>query len=133
MTDNDDNGYMTKMTAAWLKDQGLRQLESYLKRGRVLEGKGAEELKGRWVDLFRELAELDNTHERERNDIEAELSLRKDEAPYDLVLAEMDSFTKKVFAGVEEVMQDPDRMEDAENDLLADFKAFLDELDKPSN
>jgi len=68
----------------------------------------------------------------ERNDIEAELSLRKDEPPYDLVTAEMESFPQKVGAGVEEWRQDPNRKEEEENSLLADFNAFLDGLDKQS-
>ncbi len=133
MTDNDDNGHMTKLVAAYLQDQAMQQLESYLKRGRVLENKSAEELKERWIDLYRELAELDNTHETERNDIEAEFSLRKYEPPYDLVMAELESFKQKVNAGVEEWRQDPNRKEDEEDGFLADFRSFLDGLDKPSN
>ena len=90
-------------------------------------------MKERWIDLYRELAELDNTHETERNDIEAELSLRKDEPPYDLVTAELESFRQKIIAGVEEWKKDPNRKEDEEDGFLADFRSFLDGLDKPSN
>ena len=133
MTDNNDNGHMTKLVAAYLQDQTMQQLESYLKCGRVLEIKSAEELKERWIDLFRELAELNYTHETERHDIEAELTLRKDEPPYDLVTAEMEYFTKKVDAGLEEWRQGPNRNEDEEGGFLADFRSFLDGLDKPSN
>ena len=133
MMDNDDNGQMTKLMLAHLQDQGMQQLESYLKRGRVLENKSTEELKERWIVLFREMAELDNTQETERHDIEAELSSRKDGPPYNLVEDEFKAFIKIVGAGVEEILQDPDRKEDVENSVMADFISFLDGLDKPPN
>ncbi len=121
MADNDDNGHMTKLVAAYLQDQTMQQLESYLKRGRVLENKSTEELKERWINLFQEMAELDNTHKPERHDVEAELSLRVVEPPYELVSTEMEDLKQKADAVAEEWMQDPNRYKVELDGFLADL------------
>jgi hypothetical protein len=72
---------------AWLANQQLERLENYLQRGRPLSDVSLEELRTHWVALMRAWAQhvrggIDN---REREDIEAEMTLRKVEPPFDLV------------------------------------------------
>ncbi len=58
---------------------------AYVTRGRAFKNTDAEVLKTRWVAIVGEMAELDHTNAIERDDIEAELTLRGVEPPAEAV------------------------------------------------
>jgi hypothetical protein len=71
---------------AWLTNQQLQRLQDYLKRGRPFASAPLEELRPRSVALMRQWSKsIRGFDHRERDDIEAEMQLRKVEPPLDLV------------------------------------------------
>src|ERR1700756_2897380 len=83
-TDDDD------IVLAWLRNRSFEQTEDYVRRGRHLADVSTEELKRQWVEAFRIWAANYGTEDhRVREDLEAELQLRRDEPPFDLVADEI--------------------------------------------
>jgi hypothetical protein len=118
MSDNDP-------VDAWLANQRLERLEGYIKRGRPLASVSLEELRARWIAAIRAWASLlrEFGHE-EREDIEAEMKLRKINPPFDLVeeqLIAIRAAAEKVGA---ELLNDPDRRLAIDRLLTAEISQF---------
>jgi hypothetical protein len=81
MTDRPD-----PMMLAMLRNQDMEDLADYLNRGRLLAETPVDQLKSRWVQLMHEwVKNFKKTDHRERNDIQAELGLRRIEIPMKLI------------------------------------------------
>jgi hypothetical protein len=113
---------------AWLRNQGLDQVEDYVRRGRQFGGVDVDEVKRGWVAAYKVWArDLQNADARKiADDLEAELSLRGEEPPYSLVKAEQEAVTAAVTAAEEELLLDPERMREIGSGIVRDMIAFLD-------
>jgi hypothetical protein len=113
---------------AWLRNQGLDQVEDYVRRGRQFGGVDADEVRRGWVAAYKAWArDLQNADARKlTDDLEAELSLRGEEPPYALVKAERDALTSVVAAAAEDLMRNPERMREVGSGIVRDVVAFLD-------
>ena len=69
----------------FLRKQKAETAMDYVNRGRAFEKSDAEVLKARWVEIVGEMAELNHANAIERDDIEAELTLRGVEPPAEAV------------------------------------------------
>jgi hypothetical protein len=58
---------------------------AYVTRGRAFKNTDTEILKTRWIEIVGEMTELNHAHAIERDDIEAELTLRGVEPPAEAV------------------------------------------------
>src|ERR1700683_212794 len=118
MSDND-------LVDAWLANQRLEQLEGYIKRGRSLANISVGELRARWMAAIRAWASsLSEFDHEEREDIEAEMKLRKTEPPYDLVREQLNAIriaAKNVGA---EILNDPERRDAIDRHLTAEISQF---------
>jgi hypothetical protein len=112
---------------AWLRNQGLDQVEDYVRRGRQFGGVDADELRRGWVAAYKAGArDLQNVDARKlSDDLEAELSLRGEEPPYSQVKAEHDAVTAAVTAAAEDLLRDPERMREVGSGIVRDMIAFL--------
>jgi hypothetical protein len=98
----------------------------YLKRGRPLADLPLEELRERWVVLMRAWAEHTPKREAdsEREDIEAEMKVRRVEPPFDLVRDAVDALKDKSRKATAELLKDPNRLARAEQELSAQIAEF---------
>ena len=112
--------------AALLENQSFEDTQDYIRRGRNLVGVPTPEIKARWVAAFKVWAT--NWHREQnrelRTDLEAELSIRKDRAPYKSVKNEMDSLKNAAKEAMRLFESNPKRLEELERDLRAEFDAF---------
>jgi hypothetical protein len=81
---SDEPPIKTEMVS-FLQKQKSDAAMAYVARGRAFKNTDADVLKARWIDILGEMAELDNTNAVERDDIEAELTLRGIEPPAEAV------------------------------------------------
>ncbi len=73
------------------RSQSVDRTEDYLRRGRALAAADSSELKQRWVETYRTWCGDVRNWELQRiaNDIESELSLRREEVPIERVVEEI--------------------------------------------
>jgi hypothetical protein len=120
---------------AWLANQALERLQDYLKRGRSLAATPLGTLNGRWVYLMRTWGEdvRGKADHREREDIEAELQLRKVKPPFDLVKDAMAVLRQKSKEAMAELERDPERLAREERDLAEKIASFEATTKGPTN
>ena len=125
--DVDDN------LSAYLRNQRLKCAEAYLKRGRHLAKTPTGQLQERWVTLFKTYVECAmglqreaRDSELEREDIEAELLIRKLDPPYELVRKETKDLQVATTLAVAELQRNPARLQQVEEELAEDISEFLD-------
>ena len=87
---------MDDLMQSFLANESSLDLEDYLKRGRRFKEKEIGFLKGRWVELHREMFDFNNTNEEERHDVDAEIKHRGEEPPFEMVMKEFDAFAEKL-------------------------------------
>jgi hypothetical protein len=94
---------------AWLANQQLERLEEYLKRGRPLASAPIEELNARWVTLTENWANSPRgVDHREREDIEAEMQVRKVTPPVELAKDAIQTLRRKSKELDAKIFQDPE-------------------------
>ena len=127
---------MTKLTYAWLQNKPLELAQDYLARGRRYAGLPTDEVKTRWVAAFREMVADLRAPERQQaaQDLEAELTLRKEDVPYDLVRTELESFSAAAMAAIQRLRQDPERFARIDREIMQQIAAFYSSTkDAPQN
>jgi hypothetical protein len=118
MSDND-------LVDAWLANQRLERLEGYIKRGRPLANISLEELRARWIAAMRAwVSSLSEFDHEEREDIEAEMKLRKIEPPYDLVRDHLNAIRSAAEKVGAEILNDPERRDAIDRHLTAEIRQF---------
>jgi len=113
---------------AWLANQAMERLENYLRDGRRLRETPVDMLRARWIKEMRAWADNCRTKfdHREHEDIEAEMSLRKIEPPFDEIKDAMQTIRKASKEHMDELRRDPERLAHKESeidDAIARFKA----------
>src|SRR5262245_28004185 len=114
---------------AWLNNQSLEHAEAYARRGRHLRGIETEELKRRWIELFRHwavVAPRQRVDHTERMDIEAELSMRGDALPDDEVAEARAALVQASMEAAATLDLDPERKMALERELRDEIHQFLD-------
>ncbi len=122
MADDD----ITKLTRAWIENKPLEQAQAYVRRGRRYADLSTDEVKERWVTAFRRMVAdvRDTSLQREPNDLEAELTLRQEQPPFERVRQEMDAFTAAAVAALELLKRDPERFARADQEVMNEIDAF---------
>jgi hypothetical protein len=97
---------------AWLASAKLDEIESYVASGRRFASLETEALKADWVETYRaavRVVEHEHDFEKWRKfaDLESELLIRKESAPYDLVREETKHFKKIIQAKRSKSQPDP--------------------------
>lgn len=123
MADDDE---ITKLTRAWIENKPLERAQAYARRGRRYEHLATDEVKERWVVAFKRMvAEIrDTSLQHEPNDLEAELTLRQEQPPFERVREEMDAFTAAAVAALKILKQDPEKFAKADQDVMKEIAAF---------
>lgn len=126
--------YITgEQVLGWLTNEGSRDVEDYVKRGRQFKEKEIGFLKERWIELYLEMFNFDNTNGQERNDINAEIELRGEEPPYLTITKELEAYTEKAASEMDRLKkEEPDRYADINRDLDIKVANFLNQLKKPN-
>lgn len=122
MADDD----ITKLTRAWIENKPLEQAQAYVRRGRGYADLPTDEVKERWVAAFRRMLGdvRDTSLQREPNELEAELTLRQEQPPFERVRKEMDEFTAAAVAALELLKQDPEKFAKADQEVMNEIAAF---------
>ena len=121
------------LMVGFVANEGSRAVEDYLKRGRQLKDEDIGVLKERWVELFREVMNFDNANSQKRNDVRAEIELRGEKLPFEIIETEFDVFVEKMGNEIERMeKEEPDRFGEIEHDLRIELANFLNQLKKPS-
>jgi hypothetical protein len=114
-----------KIVEAWLANQQLEQLENYLKRGRPLAGVALRELRSRWIASMRSWAESFRKFDHsEHEDIEAEMSLRKVEPPFDRIKEAMKKIVRQSKEHTDALLQDPTRFRQTKRKIADEIDRF---------
>jgi hypothetical protein len=111
---------------AYLESLRLGTTAKYVRRGRSLAQIDDEELRARWVRLFKLwIADYGSEHNhQEREDIESELQLRGLVPPFERVPGELAVMREKWQAYTDALLRDPERVEQMEQSLIARLEAF---------
>lgn len=122
MADDD----ISKLTQAWIENKPLEQAQAYVRRGRCYAELPTDEVKERWVTAFRRMVTdvRDTSLQREPNDLEAELTLRQEQPPFERVRKEMDEFTAAAVAALELLKRDPEKFAKADQEVMNAIEAF---------
>ena len=78
----------------WLENQGNRQTESYMKRGRSLAAVSTDELTLAWIKEFRAWTKNPTHRHQAMTDVEVELTIRGKDVPLDEVETEWENLRK---------------------------------------
>jgi hypothetical protein len=106
---------------ALIANEPLEQLEDYLKRGRPFAGEKLQKLRTRWIALMRAWANsTERVDHREREDIQAEMTMRKVEPPFAQVRDAMKILRRKS----DEALRDPVRARRVEAELSEKIDQF---------
>ena len=117
---------ITKLTRAWIANKPFEQAQAYARRGRRYEGLTTDEVKERWVSAIKRMIAnvRDASLQREPNDLEAELTLRQEQPPFERVRDEMEAFTAAAVAALEILKRDPEKFAKADQDVMNEIAAF---------
>jgi hypothetical protein len=123
MGDDDD---IAGLTRAWIENKPFEQAQAYARRGRRYEGLTTDEVKERWVAAVKRMIAnvRDTSLQGEPNDLEAELTLRQEQPPFERVREEMDAFTAAAVAALQILKRDPERFAKADQDVMNEIAAF---------
>ena len=115
--------YERHMVDVLLENQTLERLQSYLNRDRRLAATSLEVLNARWIHLMEAWAETANsrgrTDHREREDIEAELQLRKAQPPFHHVKEVFEQLQRASEQAYQEITGQSDRLAHADSEIEA--------------
>ena len=115
---------MEELVESYLQHQSLEMVAHYVRTGRRFADLSTDDLRTRWAASFKRYAD---TGERgDSDDYEAELSLRREKLPMQLVQDEWRSLLAKIDA----VYADPKQRERVGADLVADLAEFAARIDK---
>jgi hypothetical protein len=92
---SDDEKLNTEIRS-FSRSQSIDRTEDYVRRGRALAETASAELKESWVETYRKwCGDVRNWDlQRTANDIESELTLRREEVPIDRVVDEMQALAE---------------------------------------
>ncbi|MEE7451531.1 hypothetical protein MRF4_29260 [Methylobacterium radiotolerans] len=107
---------------AWgIMAQGqLSRLQSYLERGRKLEGLSEELLQARWIEAARMWGQAPFDPATAMDEITAEYTLRKVEPPYDLVKDDIEKAITAITARTQEMSAE--ELNEANAAMVADYE-----------
>jgi hypothetical protein len=112
---------------AYLENLRLEATADYVRRGRLLAALDEQELRRRWVDLFKlwVASDFDAGHDHQaREDVESELQLRGGEPPFDRVPDEMAAMSEKSKARTDAMLRNPELAERLAQKISAELAAF---------
>jgi hypothetical protein len=121
------------VAVAFMAYEAFQKKADYLRRGRLLATVDTDALKGRWVASYREWIQdpMAPHDHRGRLDIEAELDLRGEEIPAELVLDD----TRKLEAAIQERLQqverDPALKAELDRKFQRDYAEFVKGVQNP--
>jgi hypothetical protein len=92
--------YFEALPEVWLQNELLEQTKGYLTRGRRFEGLRLDQLNKVWAEAFRQFVRRKiGPHLRDMDDAGAELRLRNEEYPTDLVTSEVEQLRDAMPSG----------------------------------
>jgi hypothetical protein len=110
----------------WIRSGQIDRKADCFKRGRRFQSSPLDDLKKQWLKAFGSWVRpdgrsLDAQMVTLANDIEAELSLRGEEPPYEKAQGAMNVLEQAVMSAYREAQRDPERYEEAKRRAYADF------------
>lgn len=115
---------MEELVESYLQHQSMENVAHYVRTGRRFADLSTDDLSTRWAASFKRYAD---TGERgDLDDYEAELSLRGEQLPMQLVQDEWRSLLAKIDA----VYADPKQRERVGADLVDELREFAARIDK---
>jgi hypothetical protein len=111
---------------AFLQSRSIDLVADYVQRGARFAQLSDADLVARWRATFTAMADaiLDPAGYADSNDIEAELSLRNIEPPYDEAQPEIERFIAAADAEFAAVKRDPKRYRECIDRLIEDLEAY---------
>jgi hypothetical protein len=112
---------------AYLQSLRLEATADYVRRGRLLAEIDDEELRGRWVGLFRSwvMTDFGAGHDhRQREDVESELQLRGKDPPFDRVPDEMAAMSERSKSRTDAMLRNPELAERLAQKINVELAAF---------
>lgn len=121
-----DDQEFEKYVEAWLASKKLDDIEAYVASGRRFASSETETLKTDWVETYRVIVsvaerEHDSVGWIKATDLEAELSLRNEPTPYNLVREETEQYSRIIQAKRGKTRPDSG----SQGEPLDEFERFL--------
>jgi hypothetical protein len=115
---------------AWMDSDRMERTADYVKRGRRLAKDDTAALKERWLITFKSLCDTRFLDELEvSQEIECELELRGEEAPTELVVADINKLAAALKKHMKTVRRDPVKWAESNRQANAHFDAFAQKVD----
>jgi hypothetical protein len=112
-----------RLMSSWLANKNFEHLEKYVHAGRKFRDLDIGEVKRQWVIAFKILGANFRNDPPERADLEAELQIRGQEPPHDLVKPELEAL-KKAAAEAFKQIQAEGRTEEVGADIERDLEEY---------
>ena len=109
---------MKDLVQSYLENKSLEKIADYVQRGRRFSTCSLDELRTKWCDAFKQY--VASGISSESDDYEAELSLRREPIPLELVQKEWDSLQEKINA----VLNDPQARNRVGKGIVHDLLEF---------
>ncbi len=117
---------------SWLENKSLEKVHDYVGRGRLFRDIPIDQLKDQWARAFKVYAA--NPHvpgaTAESDDFEAELTIRQEPLPMDLVEVEWRQLQNKIDTAMKNLERDPERHKQANEEIVNDLVDFYASIDK---
>jgi hypothetical protein len=116
----------------WLENTRLENVQAYVSRGRLFSSLSLDQLKSQWAAAFKSyVADPSAPGARvESDDLEAELMIRREELPMELVQVEWQHLLKNADLAIERLKRDPKRLKEANEEIVKDVADFYEAADK---
>lgn len=124
---------LTSQILSFLENERIVRLKDYMDRGRTHKGIELGALKEDWVGVFRlfSCVPADEANRTRMHDLEAELALRSEELPWDVVQEEADNFIKMTDEAYRNMSAG--RKAEANEELQEDLDRFIQETPQKKN
>jgi hypothetical protein len=120
------------LVEAWLASLVMERLQKYLQNGRRFRDVSIETLRAQWIKEIRAWA--DNCRAQfdhcEHEDIEAEMSLRKIELPFDEAKAALQTIRRACKETLRDLRRDPDGLVRREQEIVDAIEKFKAEAER---
>ena len=125
-----DAAELETLIEAWLNTNAQDNAKRYADEGRIYEAQPTKKLKERWIRLFKASAQKpgNTIEQKQREDVEGELTLRNERLPYDAVRSEVDAITSAMGKVVTKIKQND--QDDIVKEVLDDLKKFKADMKK---
>ena len=132
VTDRQDDQSASQAALDFIRSREVDRVADYMRRGRTHTMFSSDDLIAQWISSIKGMADapFDKGARTINNDLEAELSLRGMEPPYERATQCLARYTAIMSGEIERIRGNQEEWEQLMDDLVKDLQTFKNERDK---